>query len=69
MRLTVNGEVKEHVDGTTVTTLLKTENVEQPDMVSVQRNGAFVDRKNFDTTTLTEGDTVDFLYFMGGGEK
>jgi sulfur carrier protein len=36
-------------------------------MVSVQVNEEFVERDDFDTTTLNEGDTVDFLYFMGGG--
>jgi sulfur carrier protein len=41
--------------------------VEQPDMVSVQLNGEFVDRPSYASTQLKERDEVDFLYFMGGG--
>ena len=47
--------------------LLKASKVEQPEMVSVQVNGAFVKAADFKTTYLKEGDEVDFLYFMGGG--
>lgn len=36
-------------------------------MVSVQVNEEFVEREDFDTLQLNEGDSVDFLYFMGGG--
>ena len=36
-------------------------------MVSVQLNEEFVDRDDFGTTILKEGDVIDFLYFMGGG--
>ena len=33
----------------------------------VQVNEEFVDREEFATLQLNEGDEVDFLYFMGGG--
>jgi len=51
----------------TVSELIKLNNVSQPDMVSVQLNEEFVERADFDTLQLKEGDAVDFLYFMGGG--
>jgi sulfur carrier protein len=41
--------------------------VKMPDMVSVQHNGEFAKRENFEKTFLKEGDVIDFLYFMGGG--
>ncbi len=68
MNLTVNGkaEILEQ-DTATVTDLLKVFDVSQPDMVSVQLNGGFVKRENFETTSVKEADEVDFLYFMGGG--
>lgn len=70
MTLIINGE-KKQVSETelTVTELLKVENVDMPDMVSVQLNGEFVDRETFPTTAVKDGDEVDFLYFMGGGSK
>jgi sulfur carrier protein len=47
--------------------LIRLNNVLQPDMVSVQLNGEFVARQDFESTAINDGDTVDFLYFMGGG--
>ncbi|MBO7433240.1 MAG: sulfur carrier protein ThiS [Salinivirgaceae bacterium] len=65
--ITVNGDKQEVALPITVSELIKQNNVAQPEMVSVQVNEEFVERDDFDTTTLNEGDTVDFLYFMGGG--
>ena len=50
-----------------LTELIKQNNVEQPDMVSVQVNDDFVDRTEWDDIQIKDGDSVDFLYFMGGG--
>lgn len=67
MIIKVSGEEKEIQDGVTVTEILVFEKVDQPDMVSVQLNEEFVDRDQFSTTVLKQGDDIDFLYFMGGG--
>ena len=70
MNITVNGDKRElHPDGLTVAGLITLDKVQDPDMVSVQLNGAFVDRGNFPTTKLKDGDEIDFLYFMGGGSQ
>ncbi len=66
-KITVNGEVQEVQSGISLTELIKQNNVEQPEMVSVQLNDDFVDRNEWDSLEIKEGDTVDFLYFMGGG--
>lgn len=65
--ITVNGDKQEVALPITVSELIKQNNVAQPDMVSVQINEEFVEREDYDSTTLSDGDTVDFLYFMGGG--
>ncbi len=65
--ITVNGDKQEVALPITVSELIKQNNVAQPDMVSVQINEEFVEREDYDTTTLSDGDAVDFLYFMGGG--
>ncbi len=67
MKVRVNGEIKEIKDSVTVTELLKIENVEMPDMVSVQLNGEFVERDKMGTVVIKENDQIEFLYFMGGG--
>ena len=67
MTITVAGEKKEYKDGLTLPELIELENVETPQYVTVSVNEEFVDSAAFDTTTLKEGDEVEFLYFMGGG--
>jgi sulfur carrier protein len=69
MNIKVNG--KEQIldeNSVSVSELLVINNVEMPDMVSVQLNGEFVKKENFAATPLKENDEIDFLYFMGGGE-
>ena len=63
----VNGESQEVNLPLSLTELIKQNNVEQPDMVSVQVNDDFVDRTEWDGIQIKDGDNVDFLYFMGGG--
>lgn len=67
MKITVAGEVKEVKDGITIAELIVQENVETPEYVSVSVNDEFAKSENFATQALQEGDTVEFLYFMGGG--
>lgn len=69
MKVTINGKDKDIKEGLTVTEILKIEDVEMPDMVSVQLNDGFIDRANFGSTILKENDKIDFLYFMGGGSS
>ena len=64
---TVAGNKKEVKDGLTVAELIVQENVETPLYVTVSLNDEFVENGAFESTTLKDGDTVEFLYFMGGG--
>lgn len=63
----VNGKNQEVTLPLTLVDLIKLNNILQPDMVSIQVNEEFVERSEFETLSLKEGDQVDFLYFMGGG--
>lgn len=67
MNLVINGKEANISDGLTVTELLAQENVQMPDMVSVELNGQILKRTRFDRTVLKDDDKVEFLYFMGGG--
>ena len=66
-KITVNGEAQEVQLPLSLTELIKQNDVQQPEMVSVQVNEDFVDRNEWDSVQMKEGDSVDFLYFMGGG--
>lgn len=68
MKITVAGVKKEVADGLTVAQLIKDENVETPQYVTVTVNDDFVDSDAFESTVLNADDTVEFLYFMGGGQ-
>ena len=70
MSVIVNGKAQEIAGGSiNLLDLIKQNDVKQPDMVSVQLNGTFVDRTKFTETIVKSGDEVDFLYFMGGGQQ
>jgi sulfur carrier protein len=70
MVLTVNGERKDFVQEVlSVSVLIAQLKVQDPEMVSVQFNGEFLDRANYGSTTVKNGDEIDFLYFMGGGAR
>jgi len=68
MKIVVNGKEFDIKDGLTVSELLVEHEVKMPDMVSVELNGQILKRGLFEDTTLNEGDKVEFLYFMGGGQ-
>lgn len=64
----VNGESQEVVLPMTVEELIKNNNVENPELVSVQVNEEFLDRNDYAKRQVEEGDEIDFLFFMGGGQ-
>ena len=68
MKLNVAGENKEYKEGLNVKELIALENVETPEYVTVSLNDEFVDQGALESTTLKDGDVVEFIYFMGGGK-
>lgn len=68
MNIIVAGEKKEYKEGLTLIELIQAENVEMPEYVTVSINDDFVPSELKETTVLKEGDNVEFLYFMGGGQ-
>ena len=67
MKLIVNGKEDNLAEGLTVSQLLVEQKVKMPEMVSVELNGRILKRSEFENTILKDGDKVEFLYFMGGG--
>lgn len=68
MTITVAGLKKEGADGLSVAQLIINENVETPQYVTVSVNDEFIAGGEFESTVLQDGDSVEFLYFMGGGQ-
>lgn len=69
MTITINGKettIAENSDRT-VDSLLEELNVSQRLYVTVELNGTILERAAFETTPVSDGDAIEFLYFMGGG--
>ena len=70
MQILINGDRHQVEENSlTISQLLMIQNVESPDMVSVQINGNIIDRSQYSDREIFENDEIDFLYFMGGGAK
>jgi sulfur carrier protein len=69
MTITVAGNKKEYEEGITLTSLIEKEEVENAQYVTVTINEEFIDRENFESTIIKDGDVIEFLYFMGGGAR
>ncbi|MCE9534924.1 MAG: sulfur carrier protein ThiS [Nitrospirota bacterium] len=65
MQVKINGKPEE-ISGGTVLDLLQAKKIE-PQMVAVEVNDTVLDRNLLATTSLNEGDRVEFLFYMGGG--
>lgn len=68
MTITVSGNKKEVKDGLTLPELIELEKVETPLYVTVSINEEFIQKDAEASVILKEGDNVEFLYFMGGGQ-
>lgn len=64
----VNGESRGIGDGHTVAALLRELDI-RADRVAVELNLEILDRKDFETRGLREGDRVEILSFIGGGAE
>lgn len=67
VKITVNGEETTLEKQVTVEELLVVTKAQTPEYVTVQINDEFIDRENFASTLVRDGDAVEYLYFMGGG--
>ncbi|MDD3893443.1 MAG: sulfur carrier protein ThiS [Syntrophomonadaceae bacterium] len=67
MLIKVNGKDLTLEKELSVKELIDVQRVEAPEYVTVQINEEFVDRNDFDSIIIKDGDIVEFLYFMGGG--
>lgn len=68
MFITVGGERKEVKDGITLPELIELEKVETPEYVTVSINEEFIAKEQIAATIIKNGDNIEFLYFMGGGQ-
>ena len=68
MTIQVNGESRGIGVGHTVAALLRELDI-RAGRVAVELNLEILDRKDFETRGLSEGDRVEILSFIGGGAE
>ena len=66
INLVINGKKEPADEGLNVLELLKKKNI-RPEVVTVELNGKIIPRGDYESAVLKDGDTLEFVYFMGGG--
>jgi len=66
VNLTVQGKPYTHSGEPHVLSVIEALN-ESSTYVTVRHNGAILQRRDFENLPLADGDSLDLLYFMGGG--
>lgn len=66
MTITINGEPRAFAAGASVASLLAGLGIDRR-KVAVERNLEIVPKSAFDNTTLTDGDRLEIVHFIGGG--
>lgn len=66
IEIMVNGEPKQVGAGASLDDLLRSLDLD-PRMVVVEHNRTIIRRGSLSTVSLTEGDSVELVHFVGGG--
>lgn len=67
IRLTVNGEPRRVAAGATIAALVESLGL-NPAKVAVERNGEIAPRSTLADVVLGEGDVLEIVHFVGGGQ-
>jgi len=68
VRIIINGEARELSDGISLSALVEQLGM-KPDRVAIELNRAIVGREAWLQTILHEGDTLEIVHFVGGGNN
>ena len=68
MHIQINGETREFVDNLTIEALIAVLELE-PTRVAIELNRDVVRRRDWSATTLRDGDCLEIVHFVGGGEN
>ena len=68
MRVQINGETREIIQDRMVLTELILELALAPQRIAVEVNQKIARRSDWDTTIIHDGDRIEIVHFVGGGE-
>jgi len=66
MKLHINGEARDFASPLSLSSLIEQLGMKQ-DRVAVELNRNIVPREQWATTSLTDGDRLEIVHFVGGG--
>ena len=66
MKIVLNGDAVETVDGATVETLLRQLGIGR-ERVAVELNAEIVPKADYEKHLLSDGDKIEIVHFVGGG--
>ena len=66
LRIEVNGDAKEVEEGATLQTLVEQLSL-APERLAIEHNREVVRRSDWPSLTLSDGDRVEIVHFVGGG--
>ena len=68
IKITLNGKEQEVQSGLTVSDLLLKWKI-RSELVTVEVNETILQKLDYETTELKQGDNVEFVFYMGGGSR
>lgn len=68
MKVIINGKAEQLGESISLADLLLNKKI-RVEAVTVELNDRIIERKNYGTTFLKEGDRLEFVYYMGGGQE
>lgn len=70
MKVIVNGKEESYEnENLTINEFLVLKKVKMPEMVTIELNGEIIDRDMFKKIEIKDGDRIELIYYMGGGES
>ena len=67
IKITLNGKPNEIKSGMTVTGLLTKWRM-RPELVTVEINETILQKLDYESTEIKDGDKVELIFYMGGGD-
>lgn len=64
--VTINGE-KTNIQGISLLQYLLQADY-NPDLIAIERNFEIINKENYATTIINDGDEIEIVSFMGGGQ-
>lgn len=68
MLVIINGNETKLADGSSLADLVDILSL-KPERLAIELNRKIIRRANWDSTTLSEGDRVEIVHFVGGGAQ